>query len=70
MDKVKFMEMNIRFYVTKDGSIKQDIDSKFMKNETSKAFSEKYIKAFVALQDDLVADISKTVISDDINKFH
>lgn len=29
MEKVKFLEMKIRFYVTKDGAIKQDIDSKF-----------------------------------------
>lgn len=70
MDKVKFLEMKIRFYVTNDGSIKQDIDTKFMKTEMAKEFSERYIKAFVELQGGLVADISKAVISDDINKIH
>ncbi|BEM86450.1 MULTISPECIES: hypothetical protein [Serratia] len=70
MEKVKFLEMKIRFYVTKDGAIKQDIDSKFMKTEMAKEFSEKYIKAFVELQGGLVADVSKAVIGNDTKSFH
>nr|WP_213680098.1 hypothetical protein [Serratia marcescens] len=70
MEKVKFLEMKIRFYVTKEGAIKQDIDSEFMKTEMAKEFSEKYIAAFVALQGGLVADISNAVIGNDTKSFH
>ena len=70
LDKVKFMEMKVSFYVTKEGSIKQEIDFGFMKTEMATKFSEQYMKAFEDSQGDMVMNISKDVISKYFNKLH
>ncbi|RLM14050.1 hypothetical protein BIY27_08660 [Gibbsiella quercinecans] len=70
MSKVKFMEMTVVFSVNENGSISQDINAKHLESETARKFMEKYMKAFVASQLDMVASVSKVVLNDGSNKLH